>query len=90
MNGYTVVISEIAVKQLKKLDKSIAKIIVHWIEKNLEDCEDPRLKGKPLKGDRGSQWRYRVGNYRLIAEIKDKKLIILIISIGHRKEIYDD
>lgn len=77
-----------AVKALKKLDKYTKRIIIEWIEKNLVDCENPRLHGKALIADRIGQWRYRIGDYRIIAKIEDDKLIILIIAIGHRKEIY--
>lgn len=78
-----------AVKQLKKLDKHTAALIYGWIDKNLVDCENPRLHGKGLTANRSGQWRYRIGNYRLIAEIQDEKITILILNIGHRREIYD-
>lgn len=77
-----------AVKQLLKLDRYTRKLIYAWIDKNLQDCENPRLHGKPLTANRSGQWRYRVGDYRLIAEIEDDKIIILVMSVGHRKEIY--
>lgn len=77
-----------AVKELKKLDKYTAKLIMAWIRKNLEGCADPRRHGKGLSANRSGQWRYRVGDYRLIAEIQDDVVIILILSIGHRKDIY--
>ena len=78
-----------AKKQLKKMDKHTASLIVGWIRKNLEGCSNPRIIGKWLVANRSGQWRYRVGDYRLIAEIQDEKIIILIVSIGHRREIYD-
>lgn len=78
-----------AKKQLKKMDKHTASLIVGWIRKNLEGCSNPRIIGKGLVANRSRQWRYRVGDYRLIAEIQDEKIIILIVSIGHRREIYD-
>ncbi len=78
-----------AKKQLKKMDKDTASLIVGWIRKNLEGCSNPRIIGKGLVANRSGQWRYRVGDYRLIAEIQDEKIIILIVSIGHRREIYD-
>ncbi|MDO5562745.1 MAG: type II toxin-antitoxin system RelE/ParE family toxin [Synergistaceae bacterium] len=77
-----------AVKQLLKLDRYTRKLIYAWIDKNLQDCENPRLHGKPLTANHSGQWRYRVGDYRLIAEIEDDKIIILVMSVGHRKEIY--
>jgi mRNA interferase RelE/StbE len=85
---YRVEISESALKSLGKLDKQIARMILAWMEKNLEGCENPRIKGKGLSHDKKEIWRYRVGNYRLLANIQDDKLIILMIDFGHRKDIY--
>ena len=81
--------SERAVKELKKLDKYTAKLILAWIEKNLEGCADPRVHGKGLTANRSGQWRYRIGDYRLLAEIQDNKLVILALSVGHRREVYE-
>ena len=76
------------VKTLEKMDKFTKRIIYEWIDKNLEDCEDPRIHGKPLTANRVGEWRYRVGDYRIIAKIIDDKLIILVITIGHRRDVY--
>ena len=76
------------VKTLEKMDKFTKRIIYEWIDKNLEDCEDPRVHGKPLTANRVGQWRSRVGDYRIIAKIEDDKLIILVITIGHRRDVY--
>ena len=85
---YHVVFTDRALKSLKKLDQSVSKMILAWIRKNLEGCEEPRQFGKSLVGDHSGQWRYRVGDYRLIAEIIDDEIIILVLNIGHRKNIY--
>lgn len=85
---YSVVFADKARKTLKKLDPNISKLILAWIRKNLEGCSDPRKHGKALVGDHSGQWRYRIGDYRLIAEIKDEEIIILVLNIGHRKNIY--
>lgn len=77
-----------AIKELKKLDKYTSRLILAWIEKNLVDCDNPRLFGKSLVGDRVDQWRYRVGDYRILAVIEDEIITILIITIGHRKDVY--
>ena len=87
---FHVVFSETAQKELKKLDKYTQKIILLWLNKNLEGCENPRIHGKPLTANRVGQWRYRIGDYRLIAEIEDERLVILVIKLGHRKEVYDE
>ena len=63
-------------------------IVKAWIEKNLVGCTDPRKHGKPLVENRKGQWRYRIGDYRLLAEIDDDKLIIFAIDFGHRSKIY--
>ena len=75
-------------KEFKKLDRFTQKMIKSWIEKNLVNCEDPRVHGKGLTANRSGQWRYRIGDYRLICLIEDEKLIILALSIGHRSNIY--
>lgn len=86
---YKVVFTNEAKKQLKKLDKHIAALIIGWIEKNLEGCTNPRQHGKALIANRIGQWRYRIGDYRIICEIQDEKIIILILEIGHRRNIYE-
>lgn len=85
---YHVVFTDRARKTLKKLDPNVSKLILAWVRKNLEGCTDPRQHGKALVGDHSGQWRYRVGDYRLIAEIIDDEIIILVLNIGHRKNIY--
>ena len=77
-----------AVKDLKKLDRHTAALILGWVRKNLENCENPRAHGKGLTANRSGQWRYRVGDYRLLAEIEEDKIRILILNVGHRREIY--
>ncbi|MBP3285192.1 MAG: type II toxin-antitoxin system RelE/ParE family toxin [Clostridia bacterium] len=86
---YRVVFTEKSKKQLSKLDRSISALIVGWIEKNIEGCENPRIYGKGLLGNRSGQWRYRIGDYRAICEIRDDEIIILVLEVGHRKHIYE-
>lgn len=75
-------------KEFKKLDRYTMKMIKSWIVKNLVGCEDPRTHGKALTANKKGQWRYRIGDYRLICQIDDGKLIILALSIGHRRDVY--
>lgn len=75
-------------KAFKKLDRQTQRLIKAWIEKNLIDCEDPRLHGKGLTSNRSGQWRYRVGNYRILAEIQDNEIILILVDVGHRSSIY--
>lgn len=86
---YKVDYSKRAEKQLSKLNPQISQTIYSWIDKNLIDCENPRQHGKALVGSKAGLWRYRVGDYRIIADINDDTVTILIIEIGHRREIYD-
>lgn len=85
---YKVEISEKALKNLKLLDKSIVRMLLAWIDKHLEGTENPRIQGKGLSHDKKGIWRYRVGKYRILANIKDNRLAILQIDSGHRKDIY--
>lgn len=86
---YHVELTKRAIKDLKKLDKHTASLITGWLRKNLEGCENPRQHGKGLTANRSGQWRYRIGDYRIIADIQDDKILILVLNIGHRREIYD-
>ena len=75
-------------RELGLRDPTTAKLILGWLRKNLEGCSDPRAHGKSLKGNRHGEWRYRIGDYRVIADIQDDKVLILVLEIGHRREIY--
>ena len=86
--SYSVLFTQKAKKQLSKLDRNTAKLIASWLKKNLEGCVNPRIHGKALVANKAGQWRYRVGDYRILAEIRDEEVIILVLHIGHRREIY--
>jgi len=75
-------------KEFKRLDRYTQQMIQSWIKKHLSDCDDPRASGKALGANRGGQWRYRIGDYRLICVIEDTSLVILALSVGHRREVY--
>lgn len=75
-------------KEFKKLDRYTQLMIKSWITKNLVDTDNPRIHGKALVGNKSGYWRYRIGDYRLICEIIDNELIILALSVGHRREVY--
>ena len=75
--------SDEAKKQIKKLDKQIQKRIIDYLD-NISTLENPRSKGKGLT----SMWRYRVGDYRVICRIVDSELVIIALSVGHRREVY--
>ena len=88
MRSYKVELSERFKKEFRRLDKYTQRIIRAWIDKNLVDCEDLRAHGKGLTANRSGQWRYRIGDYRLICSIEDDRLVILALTVGHRSEIY--
>ena len=85
---YTVRYAKAALKSLRKLDRPIAAMLYAWVGKNLVGCTDPRAHGKALTANRSGLWRYRVGDYRLIAQIDDSAVTILMLEIGHRSSIY--
>lgn len=85
---YDVEYSQRAIKNLKKLDKRTRDVILAWVDENLDGCENPRTKGKGLTSNRSGEWRYRVEDYRIIADIQDGKLLVLVVEIGHRKKVY--
>ena len=75
-------------KNFKKLDKSVQLIIAKWIKNHLIDCDNPRAFGKGLTANLSGYWRYRIGDYRLLAEIFDDEMIIIAIDINHRSKVY--
>ena len=85
---YKVVYEKKAIKNLSKIDKNQQKMIFAWIEKNLVNTKEPKKYGKTLKGNLKEYWRYRVGNYRVLADINDDQIQIIIFNVGHRKDIY--
>ncbi len=85
---YQVKFSESALKELQKLDKQTARVIKNWVVKNLVDTADPRQHEKALTGSLKGIWRYRVGDYRLFAEIQGDVLIIFIFEAARRSEAY--
>ena len=85
---YQIVTTDKFDKSFKKLDKQTQKIIKAWIEKNLVGCENPRLHGKGLTANKSGRWRYRVGDYRILAEIRDNELVLVLVEVGHRSRIY--
>lgn len=85
---YRIITTDKFDKAFKKLDRQTQKIIKTWIEKNLVGCENPRVHGKGLTANRSGQWRYRVGDYRILADIRDNELVLVFVDVGHRSRIY--
>ena len=79
-----------ALKDLRKLDRTIQREILDYMERRIGTAADPRQFGKPLRGSKFGLWRYRLRDYRIVCELQDKRLVVLVISIGHRSTIYED
>ncbi|MDP1709179.1 MAG: type II toxin-antitoxin system RelE/ParE family toxin [Gammaproteobacteria bacterium] len=77
-----------ALKDLKRLDQTAQRRIVHYLRERIAIEENPRRLGKALHGDKSGLWRYRVGDYRLLCRIEDNILMVLVIAVGHRSGVY--
>ena len=86
---YRLEFSKKALKELKSLDPFVARLIISWLNKNIDGCADPRIHGKGLTGSLTGKWRYRIGDYRVVCEIVDQRVIVLVLAVGHRRYIYD-
>lgn len=81
--------SRAAERELDRLDRQHARKLLVFLHERLARLEDPRSLGEALKGPRfGEFWRYRIGDYRIVVRIEDERLIILVVRIGHRREVY--
>lgn len=85
----TIEYSKLSIRQLKKLDKEIARRIVDYMDE-VSNLSDPKSRGKALQGNLRTLWRYRVGDYRIICSIKADRLIITVLRVGHRRDVYSD
>ena len=77
-----------ALKELKKLGREPARRIVGTLEDRIATLDDPRTLGAPLTGDRAGYWRWRIGDYRVVARIEDERITILVVRLAHRREVY--
>lgn len=85
---WTIDYTETAQKQLRKFDKQIARRILDFLDERVAPTQDPRAMGKALTGPLGSFWRYRVAEYRIVCDIQDGRLRVLVVQIGNRREVY--
>lgn len=74
---------------MRKLGAAAEHAIVRYLRLRIAPAENPRQFGNPLTGDLKGLWRYRVGDYRMVAAIEDDRFIVLIVTVGHRREVYD-
>jgi mRNA interferase RelE/StbE len=87
--AWLIKLEEGAEKDLAKLDKPIARRIIKFLRERIAVLDDPRSVGEALQGSRlGDFWKYRVGDYRIIASIEDGELLVLVVKIGNRREVY--
>ena len=80
--------SDKARKQLRKLNATTRAIVLSWMDKNIDGCDDPRTHGKGLVGDHAGEWRYRIGDFRVLCDIQDDQLVVLALKIDHRNRAY--
>lgn len=85
---WTVEIGDFAEEQLIKLDRPVRDRILNYLGDRIDGCKNPRHFGEPLKANKAGLWRYRVGDYRIISEIHDERLVVVAIAVGHRREVY--
>lgn len=86
--AWTIEYSDVARNQLRKLDKPSARRILDYMDQRIAPLEDARSVGKRLRGPLGAFWRYRVGEYRIICELRDATLRVLVVRVGNRKDVY--
>lgn len=86
---WSVEFDDAAAKELRKLDRQAQQEVLRYLRERISTSEDPRRFGKPLSRDLTGLWRYRVRNYRMICNIEDDKLIVLVLRVGHRKDVYE-
>lgn len=86
--AWTIEYSRQAERQLKRLDRSVAASILDYMDNRVAPLDEPRALGKPLTGGLRGLWRYRVGDYRIICRIEDERVTIVVIELGHRRDVY--
>jgi mRNA interferase RelE/StbE len=87
--AWRIEITDTAKKQLAKLDHQAQSEIVRYLRERISTEDDPRRYGAPLRKELAGRWKYRVGAYRLICEIRDERILVLVLMVGHRSKIYD-
>jgi mRNA interferase RelE/StbE len=88
--AWTIEFADAAHKQLRKLDRATAQRIYRYLSERVAPLDDPRNLGKGLTGPLGSLWRYRVGDYRVIAELRQNMLTVLVLRVGNRRHVYKE
>ena len=86
--AWKVEFQKLAAKQLRALDRPIQQRILTYFRTRVLSADDPRQLGKALTGDKVGLWRYRIGDYRAICRLEDERLVVLVLQLGHRREVY--
>ncbi len=86
--AWTIEYTETARRELRKIDKPVARRILDFLDNRVAKQDDPRKLGRALSGPLGNLWRYRVGDYRVICNIQHQTVTVLVLRIGHRREVY--
>lgn len=86
--GWKIEYSPESVRQLNNLDKPIRRRIFDYLDDRIQNCKNPRHFGEPLAANLSGLWRYRVGDYRILCRIQDDTVVVLVLTIGHRREVY--
>jgi mRNA interferase RelE/StbE len=88
--AWTIEFDDRARRELRKLDAKIQKTILRYLRERIAGAEDPRVFGKPLRMKLAGLWRYRVGDYRLICRFEENRMVVMILKVGHRSDVYED
>jgi mRNA interferase RelE/StbE len=87
--SWTYRFDERALKELRKLGKQAQREIITYLDERVRGESDPRRFGKGLKSDLAGLWRFRVGDYRILCQIRNEEYLVLVVAVGHRREIYE-
>jgi mRNA interferase RelE/StbE len=87
--GWRVEFDADAARDLRKLGHAARRLVLIYLRTRIATADDPRRFGHPLTGDLKGLWRYRVGDYRIVAAIEDERLVVLVVTLGHWREVYD-
>jgi mRNA interferase RelE/StbE len=88
--GWTIEYDPRALNELNKLDRTIRREIADYLDHRIATATSPRDFGKPLRGQKFGLWRFRVRDYRVICQLQERRLVVLVLAVGHRSAIYDD
>lgn len=88
--AWVVEFDDCARRELRKLDDKIQQTILRYLRSRIAVAEDPRRFGEPLRRNLAGLWRYRVEDYRLICRIEDARVVVLVLQVGHRRDVYED